>query len=143
MFSALHAQTIAEAALILLAVVILMVSAVKVRLAWFGPPVSTRTNRIYFWVVAISLIAFGAILLTLFFSAEEGRVERNVLMGSILFTVSAVRFAGGWRNTIRSANFDFAAARDAEPGSYLANLFLLVLALAVLILGAADILGLV
>ncbi len=141
MFSALHAPTIAEAALILLAVVILLISAVKVRLAWFGPPVSTRANRTYFWVVVISSIAFWAIMLTLFFTAEEGRLERNVLMPSVLLAMNAPGLTGGWRTAIPPATYDFAAARDARPGTYLASLFVLVLALAALILGAGAILG--
>ena len=141
MFSALHAPTIAEAAMILLAVVILAISAVRVRLAWYGPSVSNRTNRIYFWVGTISLIAFSIILLALFHFVEDGRVERNGLMASTLFAVNALSFTGGWRSTLPPASYDYAAARDARPGSYLGAVSFLVLALALFILVAPDILG--
>ncbi len=134
---------IAEAAMIVLAAVILAISAVKVLRGWFGPPVSSRTSRMHFWVGAISLAAFWAILIALLYSAKDGQVERNLLMGATLLAVNAVGFAGGWRSTTQPATHDFAAARIAKPGSYRGSITFLGLALVLWILGSAAVLRLI
>ena len=95
-----------------------------------------------FWFALISFFALSAILLTLQFTTGRGRPDLNLLMLGPMLAVSTVHLAGGWRSKTQPANQDFAAAREAEPGSYLASIVLLGFALVLLMLGTAGVVGL-
>ena len=133
---------IAEAATIALASVILVISAVKVRRGWFGPPVSSRTSRLLFWFALISFFALSAIVLTFLYTTGRTPPDLGLVSSGAVAAVCTVNFAGGWRHNTQPANPDFAAAREAEPGSYLASIVFMGFALVLVMAGTAATVGL-